>query len=176
MNKAKSDDKYLAIIVDMEQVSQCPKGNASEFFYVSKLSCYNFSIYDLGSQEGYCYRWDERKSMRGTNETGSCLKHFFNKVVSNKVIEVSLWSDSCGGQNRSQFLSSVLLDVIGDTSNNINIITQKYFESGHSQSEVDTIHSSLDKALQEVDEIYLPSDYRTITKTAVSYLEILVFH
>ena len=104
--------------------------------------------------------------MRGTNEIGSCLKHFLNEIVSNEVNEVVLWSDSCGGQNRSQFISSVLLNVIEDTSNNINIVTQKYFESGHSQSEVDTIHSALDQAVDEVDEIYLPSDYRSITKMA----------
>ena len=71
-----------------------------------------------------------------------------------------------GGQNTSQFISSVLLNVIGDTSNNINIATQEYFESRHSQSEVDTIHSALDRSVDEVDEIYLPSDYRRIYKMA----------
>ena len=54
--------------------------------------------------------------------------------------EVVVWADTCGGQNRNQYLSAVLLDIVNDTSNNFESIILKFFESGHSQSEVDSIH------------------------------------
>ena len=96
--RAENDKTFAAIIGDLEQVSPCPKATAQDFFFVSKLSCYNYSVYNLGTKDGTCYRWDESKSDRGANEIGSCVRHYLTKALANDVTEVVIWADTCGGQ------------------------------------------------------------------------------
>ena len=163
--RAASDKTFVAIICDLEQVSSCPKATAQQFFYVSKVSCYNYSVYDLGTKDGTCYRWDETKSKRGASEMGSGLHHYLTQVIPKDVREVAVWADTCGGQNRNQHDVAMCQDVIEDSSNNIQSITLKYFESGHSESEVDSIHSALEKVVDGVS-VYTPSAYITITELA----------
>ena len=163
--RAEKDRTFAAIIGDLEQVSPCPKATAQEFFYVSKVSCYNYSIYNLGTKDGTCYRWDESKSNRGANEIASALRHHLTKILTNDITEVVIWADTCGGQNRNKFLLALLIALVEDTNNNIRNIILKYFEPGHSQSEVDSIHTTLESAVKGVS-VFLPTDYITITKLA----------
>ncbi|CAH2095416.1 unnamed protein product [Euphydryas editha] len=44
-------------------------------------------------------------------------------------------------------------------------ITQKYLERGHTQMEVDSVHSLIERKLKNI-EIFLPSQYATLTKQA----------
>ena len=99
--RSQTDNTFLAIIIDLEQVSPCPKGNSGDFFYVSKLLCNNLSVYNLGKRDGFCYTWDETIAHRGSEEVGSCLVHFLNNVASHTVTEVAIWADKCAGQNRN---------------------------------------------------------------------------
>ena len=144
--RAKSDPSFGAYIVDLEQVSLCPKGNSGAFFYKTKLSCFNFTIYDLETGEGYLYRWDLTRSLRGANEMASARLHFYKNVIPKTVTEVAEYADACGGQNRNSPLAAAVLDLTEDAQCPINIFTQKLMESGHSESEVDSIHSSLETA------------------------------
>ena len=149
--RAEKDNTFCAIIGDLEAVTSCPKSESADFYYASKISCYNYSIYNLGNKDGYCYRWNELKAKQGKNEIGSCLIHFLNEVVPCDVKEVFIWADTCGGQNRNQYTAAVLISIIEDPTNSIKKITQKFYESGHSQSEVDTIHSTLEDASGDLE-------------------------
>ena len=110
--RAQDDPKFVCIIVDMAQVTPCPKASASEFYYISKLNCFNYSVYNLGTSDGTCYLWDQTTAKRGATECASGLIHYLTKCVSSGVTTVSIWSDTCGGQNRNQMLSSMLLSVV----------------------------------------------------------------
>ena len=133
ISRSQKDVTFCAIIADLEQVSPCSKARTSGFFYVSKISCYNYSIYNLGTNDGFRYRWDETKAHRGAQEMASCLINFLKEVVHEEVKEVVVWADTCGCQFRNQYLSAVLLDIVNDTSNNFESIILKFFESGHSK-------------------------------------------
>ena len=163
--RAQDDPKFVCIIVDMAQVTPCPKASASEFYYISKLNCFNYSVYNLGTSDGTCYLWDQTTAKRGATECASGLIHYLTKCVSSGVTTVSIWSDTCRGQNRNQLLSSMLLSVVNDQSNNITKVSQKYFESGHSQSEVDTVHSAIETAAENAD-IYLLNEWGNIVRLA----------
>ena len=135
------------------------------FFYISKLNCYNYSIYNLGTADGICYQWDQTTAKRGAVECTSSLKHYLYECISPSVTEICIWSDTCGGQNRNQVESSMLISLVNDKNKNILKITQKYFESGHSQSEVDTIHSAIE-TLSSSANIYMPNELFNITRMA----------
>ncbi|CAH1115872.1 unnamed protein product [Psylliodes chrysocephalus] len=56
------------IVFDLQAVLPCPVGDASSFFYVSKLNVLNFTLYDIKSHHGTCFLWHEAEAQRGANE------------------------------------------------------------------------------------------------------------
>ena len=78
--RSMSDHKFLAIIGDLEAARNVPRAKSGDFFYVSKISCYNFSIFNLKDSKGTCYMWDQTIRKRGSNEIGSALKHCINNL------------------------------------------------------------------------------------------------
>lgn len=57
-----------------------------------------------------------------------------------------IYSDGCGYQNRNCLLANVLLNVAA--LHNLNI-EQKYLEPGHTQMEVDSVHATIEKKIEE---------------------------
>ena len=72
--------------------------------------------------------------------------------------EVVLFSDSCGGQNRNRIMCTALIWFLYHAKYIIKI-EQKFFESGHSQSEGDSMHSATEGEIRNTG-IYLPSGYQ----------------
>jgi hypothetical protein len=81
------------------------------------------------------------------------------------VKEVSLFSDTCGGQNRNQNIVAILLHAVRTTQ--IDIIEQKFLESGHSMMECDSMHSAIDSAKKHVS-VYTMYDWINIFRGARS--------
>ena len=83
--------------------------------------------------------WDETEGKRGSCEISSCMYKYF-KSLPLYVTHVTMYSDCCSGQNRNKYFLSMLLYIL-KMCPQIKTIDHKYFESGHSQSEVDSIYS-----------------------------------
>ena len=64
---------------DFQKVLCTPKAEASSLYYKRKLSVSNFTIYDIGTHEAYCYVWDENDAKKGLNEVASCVLDFIKK-------------------------------------------------------------------------------------------------
>ena len=161
-----SDPKFVAIIGDLEASRGIPKDKAGDFFYISKISCYNFSIFNLKDSKGTCYMWDQTIGKRGSNEIGSALKHYINNL-SPIIEELVIYMDTCWGQNKNQYVAAMVLKEI-NCSDNLKSITFKFFESGHNQSEVDSIHSGLERALKS-QNMFTPDQLKTIVEGSTNY-------
>ena len=85
--------------------------------------------------------------------------------LDNNIKTLIIYSDGCTYQNRNVTLSNALLKVAYDK--NITIF-QKYLERGHTQLEVDSVHSVIERKLKN-KPIYVPQNYVDIFK--VSRLE-----
>ena len=85
--------------------------------------------------------WDSTQACRGANEVGSSILHLLRKMPIT-IRDVVIWSDSCGGQNRNQENAAMVLYFLNEEKkkHKIKSVTFKYFERGHNQSVVDTIH------------------------------------
>ena len=164
--RSKDDPKFLAIIGDLEAVRNIPKAESGDFYYISKISCYNFSIYNLSDSTGTCYMWDQSKGKRGSNEIGSALKHYIANIP--EVVEdLVIYMDTCWGQNKNQMVASMLLKEV-NCSKTLKKITLKFFESGHNQSEVDSIHSCMERALKR-QELFTPDAVKIKVEATTSY-------
>jgi hypothetical protein len=169
--RAKEEDKKsdpndtIVAAFDLEQVLTCPKLSVSSAYYLRKLSVYNFTIYELQTHNGHCFVWNESEGKRGSNEITSAMIKWLQEVDHRGVKTVILYSDTCGGQNRNRIMCTALSLFLCKASN-IRRIEQKFFESGHSQSECDSMHSNIERRIQKCP-VYLPSQYTQVLQRAV---------
>lgn len=163
--RAKVDKSLFAATFDLEAVLYTPCSTVSQIFYKRKLACYNLSVYDLGTKDGTCYLWDESQGARGSAEIGSCLLTHLESLP-NSIKHVILYSDCCAGQNRNQYIAASLLYAVKYCrQSNINVIEQKFLESGHTQMECDSMHAAIEHAKRRT-AIYIPSQWDTVVHMA----------
>jgi len=84
------------------------------------------------------YTWHETESGRGPNEIGSALTHFLNILETryknriNPPTILNLYSDSCAGQNKNQFIMATLLNYVNSKETIFQKINHIFPVSGHS--------------------------------------------
>jgi hypothetical protein len=106
---------------------------------------YNFTVYELKTRDATNYMWTENEAGRGSNEIASALWLKLNdEDRKGSVNRIVLFSDTCAGQNRNKTMSTMLMLFLKQCTN-VSIIEQKYFESGHSQMECDSVHSTIEQ-------------------------------
>ena len=161
-NIAKEDKnkKITAGCFDLQQVLNCPHGEASDFYYKRKLGLYNLSVYDLKSADGFCYMWPEHVAERGSNEMASCVLAYIKKKSEEGYKIIFLFSDNCAGQNRNRFIPTMMWHALNTLS--LEKIEHCFLEKCHTQNENDSVHSSITNAAKKV-EIYTPDQwYQTV--------------
>ena len=94
------------------------------------------------TNDGFCYCWVEVEGGRGSNEIDTCLLQWINALPPT-VTEISLYSDTCGGQNRNQNIATIFMHAI-ETSTTLKCITHNFLESGHSHMECDSMHAAIE--------------------------------
>ena len=163
--RAKVDKTSYSATFDLQAVLSTPctlLGELGELYYKRKLACYNLSFYSLGDENGRCYVWDETQGGRGSCEVGTCLITHINSIAGStaRVKEITVYSDTCGGQNRNKHVVAAFLFAI-NKENNIQTINHKFFEPGHSQMEFDSIHAQVENAKKKT-VVYVPSQWNTV--------------
>ncbi|KAK3913144.1 putative 2-phosphosulfolactate phosphatase [Frankliniella fusca] len=154
--------KVCVLTCDLEKVLLCPKGENSDFYYKSKLSVYNFTIFVSGEQKGQCYVWDQTEARKGSAEITSMLWSFIQMKVAAGIEEFRIYSDNCSAQNKNQFLFSMY--VMASIRFNIKI-THCYLEVGHTHVEVDSVHATIENSVKNTD-IFVPSQWYTAMRLA----------
>ena len=160
--RAKVDERVYSATFDLQAVLSTPCTLVCELYYKRKLACYNLLFYSLGDENGRCYVWDETQGGRGSCEVGTCLITHINSIAGSmaRVKEITLYSDTYGGQNRNKHIVAAFLYVI-NKENNIQTIYHKFFEPGHSQMESDSIHAQAENAKKKT-VVYVPSQWNTV--------------
>ena len=154
----------LAVTFDMQQVLTAPRLFAGVSYYKRKLNVYNLTFYELQTGQGYCYTWHEADAGRGSNEIASCLTKYLESLDKKEYKHVILYSDTAGGQNRNRGICTAIISFLS-SSKHIAKVEQKYFESGHSHMECDSMHSAI-QSVFEKREVDLPCEYHGMMKAA----------
>lgn len=157
-----SNGRIVSATFDFQKVLSCPHGQMSILYYKRKLSCYNFTIYDMAKKQGYCYMWDESIAKRGANEVASCVYDFIKKFVLKGVKEFRFWSDNCAGQNRNR----IVFYMYAHAAKEFGVtITHSFLEKGHTQNEGDSVHSVIERAAEHIT-IYTPDEWKLLVRWA----------
>lgn len=109
-------------------------------------------MYDIGKKQGHCFIWHQSEAERGATEIATCLLKFIRAAHETGIKTIILYSDNCGGQNRSRFVFSMLEYA----ANTLKIdITHRFLEKGHTQNERDSMHVTIENAKKH-KFIYVP--------------------
>ena len=100
--------------------------------------------------------WHESTSGRGSSDIASCMFHYLSALPQD-VKRVSMFSDTCAGQNRNINFSVMCLRAVR------LLHVGPRLESGHSQMECDSVHSVIENACKKTD-IYSPHDISKLWK------------
>lgn len=165
--RANTDKTFMSITVDLQAVLQIPTSGESIMYYMRKLVLYNFTIYEASlPNNAYCLCWSELNGKKGSCEIGSCLFYYLSSQLPKTVTELSIFSDTCSGQNRNQYISALLLWAVQKVDH-LQIIEQKFLESGHSHMEVDSMHAAIENASKNIS-INSVSDWKNVFRLARS--------
>lgn len=135
---------FRSITFDLQAILSLPFAGDNQLYYKRKLNVYNFTIFDGHNKDGYCFVWDECKGKKGSSEIATCLLKYITQLPET-VSHVSIFSDTCGGQNRNKNIMAAMLYAV-NTIENIKIIDLKFMESGHSYLEADSMHATIERA------------------------------
>lgn len=141
------------ITVDMQSVLSCPMLKASAVYCRTKLCVHNCTSFDVSSKDVCCYVWNESKRGLSANEYASCLLDYLSGFV-NDYDTFLIYSDGCTAQNHIVTLYSMLSYFL--MKNNVTI-NQKALEKGHTQTEVDSVHSCIEREIKN-NKIQIPGD------------------
>ena len=159
--RAIEDVSHSSAVFDLQQNIYLPKSNRGEIFYKRRLACYNFTIYDLASREGFCYLSNETITKRGACEVSSHVMDYLQKLDIEGKESVDFFCDGCAGQNKNSILPAMFTGFLSK-SLNIKVITIYYFESNHGQSEGDSMHSEIEQNLARTEEVFHPCQLSNI--------------
>ncbi|XP_026724763.1 uncharacterized protein LOC113491796 [Trichoplusia ni] len=153
---------YVVATYNFQRDLITPMSDKSVFYYKRKLAAYNFTIYDIGRKEGYCYIWDETVGKKGLNEICSAVYSFIELKVSQGAKEFVFFSDNCGNPDRSPAIFTMYYYAAHKFKVDISHI---FFESGHTQMPEDTMMLTIEKAKNDT-EIFVPDEWVSLLKNA----------
>ncbi|KAE9542478.1 hypothetical protein AGLY_003339 [Aphis glycines] len=164
--KSKYDHSFLCTSFDLQKVLNTPHGNSMLLYYSRKYSIYNESFYESGTKNGYCFIWGEENGQRGANEICSVIVKYLTIVDERAEIKkVSLYCDSCPGQNKNHQTLSAIFWFILNKSKNIQEITITFLQPGHTYMPVDSVHATIESNLKN-KIVWAPSEWPTIMVNA----------
>ena len=162
VNLPKSMREVCVATYDLEKVLYVPKGENAAFWYLSKLSVYNFTVFEMVSKEGYCYVWDQTTGKKGAIEIASCVWNFIRRKVAQGVLKFIFYSDNCVPQNKNSILFSMYLLACRKFGISIE---HRYLEKGHTQMECDSMHARIEAKSRNVT-VYVPAQWYGLIRSA----------
>lgn len=162
-----TDPTYLVVTADIQSTLQISVSGVGVLYYTRKLNVQNYTIHTAKPpNDAYCIIWNEVNGKRGSVEIATAINWWITQIP-DTVKEVTMYSDTCAGQNRNQFIAAFLLHLIQRSDNNLEIFEQKFLESGLTHMEVDSMHSAIEKEKRH-SAVYSMIDWKSIMTRARS--------
>lgn len=154
---AKSNKEVESLTYDQQKVQNCPKLSTGIIYYKRQLNINNLGIHVGSTGEGIFNIWLEFEASKGTQEVGSCLKKYIEQM-GRPVKKLILWSDSCGGQNRSIKLVLMLTHIL-QNHHSLQSISMRFLLSGHSFLPNDSEFGDAERSLKQIKELHTLQDF-----------------
>ena len=132
--------------------------------YSRRYAFYNETIYESQNRRGLCYLWGETDGKRGANEVATVIWLYLKRVDQENISSVSLFCDSCSGQNRNRIVISSL-PVMLDNLQNIKKIQITFLLPGHTSMPVDSVYGTIERFVRK-RAVWAPSEWPAFIRAA----------
>jgi hypothetical protein len=104
--------------------------------------------------------WNETLDGRGSNETSSCFVKWALDHVNPGTKELTVWSDSCPGQNHNTLIVLAYMWHLRKIKS-LEIINHKYLRNGHTHLDANHVHGVIERRKSSLKpfEIAVPRDW-----------------
>ena len=132
----KNSETSVALAMDYSKNLPLPIVSSNDVYYKRQLSVYLFNIHNLTDNDSCFFIYDETVAKKGSNDVCSMLQLFLNSFVSDSVKHLTLFCDSCGGQNKNYTVFRFLYYLV-NTAKRFQSLHVIYPIRGHSYMECD---------------------------------------
>ncbi|XP_005098560.1 uncharacterized protein LOC101856023 isoform X2 [Aplysia californica] len=154
-------DRVGVFCMSLQSILFSPMLKASALYYRRKLAVHNFTVFNITTRDVKCYVWHEGEGGLTSDEFSSCIIDYLQNLAGTYG-RIILYSDGCLYQSKNATLASAIMDLAREL--NI-IIDQKYLTKGHTEMEVDSVHSVIERSLKNA-VINVPCDYINVFRLA----------
>ena len=96
--------------------------------------------------------WHEGIMGRKDEDIASTFWQFINEHRDSQSL--TFWLDNCAGQNKNWTLFTVLLTAVNVNNFEVQKITLKFFESGHTFMSADSAHAEIEEAMKVKKQVF----------------------
>lgn len=151
----KDDQTTVVVCFYLQKTLATPSLTCKEAYYCRQLWTYNFCIHNVCTGQAYMFMWHEGQGNRGCKEIASCTWKYIQILAPTRT-KIILYSDNCGGQNKSHLISKFWLYVVHKT--HIETVEQTFLVVGHSFMEFYQDFGIIEKAKKRSkQQVYAPS-------------------
>lgn len=141
-----------AIVMDFQKNLPVPNISTNDVYYRRQLSFYMFNIHCLSDAKSFFFTYPETAGRKGADDVASMLFYFLFNELDAAVNEITLFCDSCGGQNKNWTVFRFLHYIVHFTKR-LQKITVIFPIRGHSYLECDKNMGLINqKSIVEVPE------------------------
>lgn len=160
----KRDNTFVVSSFDLQKVLATPYGESMQLYYSRKYAVFNFTVYESGTQNGYCYIWGEADGKRGSCEIATCLYNYLKELDNRGVNTLLLYCDNCTGQNKNKVIFSMFKHFL-EQSKNLKVIQINYLLAGHTYMPVDSMHAVIEREVRKLI-VWAPSQWPSFIESA----------
>lgn len=117
--------------------------------------------------------WDESTAGRSANDIISTFHRVIDQYKETR--KIVLWLDNCAAQNKNWGLFLHLILLINSNDIQVEELTLKFFESGHTFMAADSYHAAVEKAMKSSPPVTFP-DFKYDLQVAQKNVAVLDMH
>lgn len=113
--------------------------------------------------------WDESTAGRSANDIASTFHKVILRCYKKQII---LWLDNCASQNKNWGLFLHLILLVNSKYTQVQELTLKFFESGHTFMAADSYHAAVEKKMKSKPPVTF-HDFKDVLLSAEKKVEVL---
>ena len=159
----------------MQKALLMPKLDIKDYYFARKLVLFNETFAQPWKNgTAWTLLWHEGIGGSTATDITSAYVTFISNFGWNKK-QIVFFADNCSSQNKCWVLYSTLVKLVNSSEfSQIESITMKYFETGHSYMAADSVHGTIARAIEKKNVLGDFKEYKSVIdkcrRNLVSYV------
>ncbi|KAG5858346.1 hypothetical protein JTB14_029657 [Gonioctena quinquepunctata] len=161
----------LTVAADLQKVIMLPRADMfKEVIFTPRIIAFNESFVPVGkftkSVKPLAVIWHECVSGRKKEDLISTFHAFLSK--NRDIRNIIIWLDNCAAQNKNWALFSYFVYAVNSNELNVELLTIKYFQAGHTFMSADSFHHQVELSLKRNPKVFDFNDFKNAVQQSNS--------